>query len=134
MAKSRKFSFRRLANSFGYAGKGIAWVWHSEPNFRAHCIAAGIVLFLGFLLKINFSEWIAVVLCIGIVTGAEAFNSALEALADATHPEQNPMIAKAKDASAGAVLLASLAASAVGAMIFLPKLWQLMKTMLSRSG
>ena len=67
-------------------------------------------------------EWIAVSLSIGIVLGAEGFNTALESLADAVHPEQHPLVGRAKDAAAGAVLLAAIAAIVVGILVFLPKL------------
>lgn len=131
MAESRKFSVRRLIKSFTFAGKGVAWVWQSEPNFRVHCVAATIAVGLGFFLQISQVEWIAVALCIGTVTGAEAFNSSLEVLADATHPDHHPLIEKAKDASAGAVLLFTTGALFAGAIIFIPKIWQRIQLLIS---
>ena len=59
--------------------------------------------------------WIA--LCIvaaGGVLAAELLNTALEHLADRLHPDRHPAIQMAKDCAAGAVLLASLAAAAIG--------------------
>lgn len=125
MAERRKFSISRLARSFTFAGKGLRWVWKSEPNFRVHCATAILVVTFGFLLQISRQEWGAIALCIGMVLAAETLNSALEVLADAVHPEEHPLIGKAKDASAGAVLLVSLAAGVVGAIIFCPKIWQM---------
>ena len=46
-------------------------------------------------------------------------NAALEAALDRLHPQRHPAIGAAKDAAAGAVLVASLAAAAVGAMMVL---------------
>jgi len=134
MAARLKFSVLKLLKSFSFAAKGIFYIWRSEPNFRVHLVAAFLVTALGFGFKIDGYEWLAVTLCIGGVMSAEAFNSALEVLADATHPDQHPLIEKAKDASAGAVLLMALAAFAVGAIIFAPKLWLLITTLKFPSG
>lgn len=125
MPECRNFSLRRLFKSFTFAGKGVVWVWKSEPNFRVHCFFAIVATSLGFALSISPTEWLAIILCIGLVLTSESLNSAIEILADATHPEQNPLVGQAKDAAAGAVLLAAVAAFCVGAVIFIPKLWQL---------
>lgn len=132
--KCPKFSIRKLIKSFSFAGRGVAWVWRSEPNFRVHCLTAFIAAGLGFFLKIGSVEWIAIVISIGMVMGAEVFNSSIEVLADAVHPQKHPLIEKAKDASAGAVLLFALAALIVGAIIFLPKLWLWIQMLLEMNG
>ncbi len=134
MASRRKFSVSKLLKSFIFAGKGIFYVWRSEPNFRVHFVVATLVTALGFALKIELHEWMAIILCMGGVLSAETFNSALEVLADATHPDRHPLIEKAKDASAGAVLMIALAAFSVGAIIFVPKLWLLITTLKFPSG
>lgn len=54
---------------------------------------------------------------------AEAFNTAVEKLADRVTREKDPLIATAKDVAAGAVLLMVLAAVVVGCIIFLPKIF-----------
>jgi len=48
---------------------------------------------------------------------AEAFNTALESLADASVPEQHPLVARAKDSAAAAVLLAAIAAATIGLLV-----------------
>ncbi len=53
---------------------------------------------------------------------AEAFNTALEILADITQPHYDPRVGKAKDVAAGAVLISSVGAIAIAAVIFLPHL------------
>ncbi len=77
---------------------------------------------LGFALGITRLEWCAVAIVIGGVWTAEAFNTALELLADAAHPERDPRVGAAKDAAAGAVLVAAVAASVVGLLVFGPRL------------
>jgi diacylglycerol kinase len=80
---------------------------------------------LGFFLSLSMGEWIALVLCIALVLVAELLNTAIEYLCDALHPDLHPEIGRAKDVAAGAVLIAALAAMTVGAILFLPKLWDL---------
>ena len=53
---------------------------------------------------------------------AESFNSAIEALADKISPDKDPLIGKAKDLAAGAVLLFVIVAVAAGLIIFIPKI------------
>ena len=73
-------------------------------------------------------EWIALLICIGAVLAAEAFNTALEALADRISTEYSPLIRDAKDLSAGAVLILAIMSATVGLIIFLPKLGAILGT------
>jgi diacylglycerol kinase (ATP) len=61
-------------------------------------------------------------LAIALVWVAEAFNSALEALADAVHPNRDPRVGRSKDLAAGAVLVAAIASAVIGALVFGPRL------------
>lgn len=111
-------------NIFGmkYAVAGIIKLLKSERNMRVHCCAAIITVISGFLLKLTSGEWIAVILCIGTVMSAEAFNTAIEKLADIVCDRHNPAIAAVKDIAAGGVLIVSLMSAAVGVAIFFSKL------------
>lgn len=51
---------------------------------------------------------------------AEAFNTAIEKLADRVTCERDPLIGAAKDVAAGAVLLFAIASVAVGLIVFIP--------------
>ena len=51
---------------------------------------------------------------------AEALNTAFEFLADAASPEFHPVVEKAKDVAAGAVLLAAVGAAVIGFLILGP--------------
>lgn len=113
----------RGMQSFVDAGRGIATVFRTEWNFRIHFAIATIVTVAGLTFRISAGEWLAVILSAGLVLLAELFNTALEYLADAVHPEADRGVGMAKDAAAGAVLVAAIAAALVGAIIFLPKAW-----------
>ena len=77
---------------------------------------------IGASLGLRPLEWTLLAIAATVVWVAEALNTALEALSDATVPEHSPHIAVAKDVAAGAVLLASLGAVAVGLLVFVPHL------------
>ena len=76
----------------------------------------------GFLLQISLFEWVAVVLCIGLVITLELINSAIENMSDFVSPEKNDIIKKVKDLSAAAVFIAAICSAIVGIIIFLPKI------------
>ena len=62
-----------------------------------------------------------IVLAMAAVWVSEGINTAIEALADRITTEHDDLIQRAKDVAAGAVLLAAIAAAAVGIIIFGPR-------------
>jgi diacylglycerol kinase (ATP) len=112
--------------SFGHALNGLRVMLAREHNAWIHAAFTVAAVGLAAALGISRLEWCAVVIVIGLVWAAEAFNTALEALADAAVPEQHPGIAVAKDAAAGAVLVCALAAAVVGGIVFAPRLLALL--------
>ena len=77
----------------------------------------------GFGFGISRIEWCALVLAIAGVWAAEAVNTAIELLGDATTSDPHPLVGRAKDVAAGAVLLAALGAAVVGLLVFAPRLF-----------
>ncbi len=109
--------------SFKYAIKGIYLLLATQRNARIHLSAMVLVIFGGFYFSISTSEWIAVIISIGIVFAAEAFNTTIEKLVDMVSPEFNKSAGRIKDVAAGAVLFTAIAAAIVGIIIFGPKLF-----------
>lgn len=109
-------------NPFYNAFQGLKWFGLSQWNFKIHLAATIIVLVMTFWLKLNPYEWLFISLAIGIVWITELLNTAIEFVLDKLHPEEDPMVGKAKDIAAAAVLLASILAVVIGIIIFLPKL------------
>lgn len=118
--KLSDWNIKKRIASFKYAFQGIADLF-SQPNACIHLAVTFIVLICGFWLELLPWEWCVVALCIGAVLMAEAFNSAIEALADKVSPEFHPLVKRGKDLAAGAVLLMVFGAVAAGLVIFLPK-------------
>ena len=117
---TRPLGLKARLQSFRYAAKGIACMVRTQPNAWIHALATAGVLGVGALLGISTLEWIALILACVAVWVAEAVNTSLEFLADATTREFSPDIGKAKDVAAGAVLMAAIGATAVGILVFFP--------------
>lgn len=120
---ARNFSITRLINSFGFAIRGISASYKGgQINIIIHTFLALVAILLGVLLSVSSTEWIVLILCIGLVISAEIFNSSIEKLVDLVSPEWNEKAGQVKDMAAGAVLLLATTALIVGVIIFLPKL------------
>ncbi len=102
-------------------------MFRTEPNAKIHLAFCVLVLIAGCFFHISAMEWCIVILCIAIVLSAEAVNTAIEHLTDLSSPDFHPLAKKAKDAAAGAVLLAAIGAAIAGLIIFLPKILSLIQ-------
>ena len=120
----------RLTRSFLYAWQGLRSCMLSEPNFRIHILSSVLVVIAGFFFGISTFEWLLVLLCIGFVIGMEMLNTALEKLCDVVHREYHPCIRKTKDIAAGAVLVSAIIAAIAGIIIFAPKVYSMISTIL----
>ncbi len=119
---NKPFSIKDRLRSFRYAFKGVVALFAKEHNARIHAVAAVCAVAAGFIFDISNMEWIAVVIAIGMVMAAEAFNTAIEYLADFVSPGHNEYIGKAKDVAAGAVLILAVCAVVIAMVIFIPKI------------
>lgn len=117
-SRARRVDVRRTLYSFRHAGRGLAWALSSQANLRVHVIIAVLVLVAAVLFRFSAIEFVALVLCFAIVIAAELFNTALEVIIDYAWPERHPMIGRAKDVAAAAVLVAAAGAALVGALLF----------------
>lgn len=92
----------------------------SQQNAWIHAAATALVCGAGFYFQFTKFEWCWIVLAIVAVWTAEAFNTAFEFLADKISTEYHPLIGKAKDVAAGAVLITAIGAAIVGVIIIGP--------------
>lgn len=108
--------------SFGYAFQGIAAFLRSEPHARIHALATVAVVALGFYVKLPATQWVPLLLVIGMVWVTEMINTVVEKIMDHVAPERHPRIKWIKDVAAGAVLVSAIIAVIAGALIFFPYL------------
>ena len=111
-----------LYKSFGYAFQGIFNTIRTERNIKIHCAAAILVTIFGIWLQISKTEWMICFILFGLILALELVNTAVEATVDLFTEERKPLAKKAKDAAAGAVLIAAIFAAVIGILIFIPKL------------
>lgn len=111
-----------LYKSFGYAFQGIFNTIRTERNIKIHCLAAILVTAFGIWLRISKTEWMICFILFGLILALELVNTAVEAAVDLCTEERRPLAKKAKDAAAGAVLIAAIFAAVIGFMIFIPRL------------
>src|SRR5204862_1183534 len=107
-----------LIESFNYAVEGIIHVLRTHRNMRLHFAAALLVLVLALVLGVSRIELIVLLISIAFVLIAEMINSAIEAAIDVATSSFDPLAKLAKDIAAGAVLIASINAIAVGYLVF----------------
>ncbi|MEM6863971.1 MAG: diacylglycerol kinase family protein [Bacteroidota bacterium] len=114
--------FINRARSVGFAIKGMVALLRTEASIKIQFVIALIVTAAGFYFDISPTEWTIQLMAIGLVMGIEGANTAIEKLADYVQPEHDKKIGAIKDISAGAVMIVSIIASVVGAIIYIPKL------------
>ena len=107
-----------LVESFNYAVEGIIHVLRTHRNMRIHFAAAAAVLILALWIGVDRIELVVLLLAIAFVLIAEMVNSAIEAAIDVATSSFDPLAKLAKDIAAGAVLIASINAIAVGYLVF----------------
>jgi len=109
-------------NSYKFALVGIREIFLNHLNFRIEVAAAIVVTIFGILFKLNSIEWIIIIFTISFVLITESLNTAIETACDAIDQNYNKYIKYAKDISAGAVLISSIASVIIGLIIFIPHL------------
>ena len=111
-----------LLRSFSYALDGLAHLMRTQRNFRIELAIGAAAVVGGIWASLAPIEWIALALTIALVLILEAVNTAIEHAVTLASPAVDPRAKAAKDVSAAAVLIAAVAAVAVGALLFGPRL------------
>lgn len=119
---------RTLFQSFILALVGLKYVLKTERNMKIHLAFATMAIVASIVLKVNMMEFLFVIFAITIVLIAEAANTAFELLLDFVHGDKyHPDVKLLKDVAAGGVFVAALSAAAIGLLIFVPRIVQIIK-------
>ncbi|MGI6550018.1 MAG: diacylglycerol kinase family protein [Syntrophomonadales bacterium] len=113
---------RNFRDSLRYAANGIVYALVSQRNMKIHLVATVLVISAGLFFGLNTVEWLLIILTVTMVWAAEILNSSLEEVVDLVSPEYDVRAGRAKNMSAGAVLVTALGAVFVGIMIFGPRI------------
>ena len=112
----------KLLRSFGYAFAGMFAALKTEANWRLGIAGGILVVVAGIVLKISRTDWILVIVLIGLILSLELVNSSIEAVVDLITADRRPAAKRAKDFAAGASVILVIAAGVAGFLIFLPYL------------
>lgn len=122
MDTDRPFTAAGRLRSVRYAVAGIAYMLRTQHNAWLHAAASLAVGVVGLALGVSAADWRWLIAAMALVWIAEAMNTAFEHLCDVVSPEFHASVQKSKDVAAGAVLLAAIAAAAIGASVLVPYL------------
>jgi len=111
-----------LLESFNFAFEGVIHVLRTQRNLRIHFAVAFAVLIAAIAVGVDRLELIALLIAISFVLITEMLNTALEAGIDVATTSFDPLAKLAKDIAAGAVLIATVNAVAVGYLVFSDKI------------
>lgn len=109
--------------SVGFALRGALLLIRTEASIKIQVFIAIVMTAAGFYFEISNIEWIVQILTIAVVLGTEGLNTAIEKVADYIQPDFDTKIGFIKDISAGAVMLVSIAATVIGCIIYIPKIF-----------
>ena len=107
-----------LFQSFNYATEGVIHALRTQRNLWVHFTIAAGVLVAAVAFGVSKVELMVLLVAITFVLVAELVNTAIEATVDVASTSFDPMAKLAKDIAAGAVLIATLNAVAVGYLVF----------------
>lgn len=111
---------RKFAAAFSGLFKSIA----GEDSFAVHLAASVAVLGVATWLQLSAIRWAILTLTIACVFAAELFNTSIEKLAKAIHPDQHAGIGRSLDAAAAGVLVLSIGAIIIGLIVIGQPLYQ----------
>lgn len=125
----------KLLKPFTVAMNGIVFTFKTQRHMRFHLFTVVIVLLLGIFMDFGLREMLVLLFTISLVLVAEMFNSAIEATIDLVSPNYHPLAKFAKDIAAGAVLITTIVALVVGALLIVGEnRWEAIKVSLTSEG
>jgi diacylglycerol kinase (ATP) len=108
---------RNFFSSLGYAFTGIRAAAARERNFRIQIIIGILAIAACIIFRVDMLLFVLVAFAIFFVLAMELVNTAVEAIVDMISAKPHPLAKIAKDAAAGAVLLASAFAVVAAATV-----------------
>ena len=126
-SKKKQITIKDLFSSFLFALSGLRIMLVSQRHAWIHLVATVVVCITSAIVGINPIEWCWIIIAIVSVWTAEALNTAFEFLCEVASPEFHPLVEKAKNVAAGAVLICAFGAMVIGLIILGPPLLKILK-------
>ena len=113
---------KNLAESFNFAIQGIIYVLFTQRNMRIHLLLGILVIILGVVMNVSRFELLILFLTVGLVISAEIMNTAVEEVVNLVTQRYHPIAERAKNVSAGSVLICSIISVFVAYFVFADRL------------
>ena len=115
-----------LIKSFKFAFDGLKVAILKGRNFRIQLLCGVLASVVAYYLQFTRIEWAVLAISIASILILELINTSLESITNLVSPEIQEEAKIAKDVAAASVLLASIASILIGALVFLPKILNLL--------
>lgn len=116
----KRFLELDVRNKFKVAFEGLALALRHKAVL-IQVVLGFIAIITGFIIKLDYLEWLVFILCIGIVIAFEIINTTIEKVCDLVDENYNPKIKVIKDMSSAAVLVTAMMALIICLVIFINK-------------
>lgn len=123
---NKPYKNKTFIDSFRYAFEGVRTVFQEERNMRSHTLSTIAVILLAWFLPLSLYEWLWILLVCFLILVMEIWNTVIENIVDFISPNYHPLAKKIKDMAAAAVLFTSGFAVITGAVILLPKIFEVL--------
>ncbi len=120
--RTKEFGFKRFLKSFKNSIDGLLNAYKNEQSLYLHAGASIIVIILGIILKISFSDWAIILISLIVVLAIELINTAIEAIVDLITTDYHILAKIAKDSGSAATFVTSVVAGIICAFILVPKI------------
>ncbi len=117
---------RGRLRSLKFALKGLWLLLTTEDSIKMQCFFGIVAIGLGCYFDISATEWMLQLIIWALVLVAEASNTAVEKMADFVHPDYHEKIGFIKDIAAGAPAFAAIFALVISAIIYTPKILEIL--------
>ncbi len=119
---NKKFTIRRIFNSMRYSIQGLVYAYTNEQSLLLHGVCTLIVILIGILLQISFTQWVIILLADAVLLSIELLNTAIEATVDMFTKEFHPKAKIAKDCGSAAAFVTGVAFAVICSFIFINEL------------
>jgi len=113
---------RSFLFSFQYAIEGLGFAIRTQKNIRIHLLIALFVFIISLMFRCSGLETALLLTIITIVISMELINTSIEATIDLVSPHNQPLAKIAKDLGAAAVFVSAMFSIAIGLIILVPKI------------
>lgn len=119
------YGIGRFFKSIKYSLNGLYYAYRYEQSLWLHGLTTILAVIMGFIFKINLSEWAIIFIALGAILALELINTAIEAAVDLTTTEIHPLAKIAKDCGSAASFVMSIVSIVISMFVFGPYLLEL---------